>query len=171
MNFYLLTYLIHQLLLNFSSIMNNFPDKEKVRWQLACHCIQYLPKRGDLNGRTQKKKKKKNHSINTFPSLRAKKKKKNTMIIIIKKNDSFEIVRPIYHLHTHAYTHIRVFYSFFIIIFFFFSSTRCTETSWKMRQRKWKNDKNVTRSMERARWNGGEGGREGEGWQNVEPSS
>lgn len=170
MNFYLLTYLIHQLLLNFSSIMNNFPDKEKVRWQLACHCIQYLPKRGDLNGRTQKKKKKKNHSINTFPSLRAKK-KKNTMIIIIKKNDSFEIVRPIYHLHTHAYTHIRVFYSFFIIIFFFFSSTRCTETSWKMRQRKWKNDKNVTRSMERARWNGGEGGREGEGWQNVEPSS
>lgn len=171
MNFYLLTYLIHQLLLNFSSIMNNFPDKEKVRWQLACHCIQYLPKRGDLNGRTQKKKKKKNHSINTFPSLQAKKKKKNTMIIIIKKNDSFEIVRPIYHLHTHAYTHIRVFYSFFIIIFFFFSSTRCTETSWKMRQRKWKNDKNVTRSMERARWNGGEGGREGEGWQNVEPSS
>lgn len=42
------------------------------------------------------------------------------MIIIIKKNDSFEIVRPIYHLHTHAYTHIRVFYSFFIIIIFFF---------------------------------------------------
>lgn len=170
MNFYLLTYLIHQLLLNFSSIMNNFPDKEKVRWQLACHCIQYLPKRGDLNGRTQKKKKKKNHSINTFPSLQAKKKKKNTMIIIIKKNDSFEIVRPIYHLHTH--THIYVsFILFSLLLFFFFSSTRCTETSWKMRQRKWKNDKNVTRSMERARWNGGEGGREGEGWQNVEPSS
>lgn len=168
MNFYLLTYLIHQLLLNFSSIMNNFPDKEKVRWQLACHCIQYLPKRGDLNGRIQKKRRKIIRSIR-FP--RYEQKKKNTMIIIIKKNDSFEIVRPIYHLHTHAYTHIRVFYSFFIIIFFFFSSTRCTETSWKMRQRKWKNDKNVTRSMERARWNGGEGGREGEGWQNVEPSS
>lgn len=170
MNFYLLTYLIHQLLLNFSSIMNNFPDKEKVRWQLACHCIQYLPKRGDLNGRIQKKRRKIIRSIR-FPRYEQKKKKKNTMIIIIKKNDSFEIVRPIYHLHTHAYTHIRVFYSFFIIIFFFFSSTRCTETSWKMRQRKWKNDKNVTRSMERARWNGGEGGREGEGWQNVEPSS
>lgn len=170
MNFYLLTYLIHQLLLNFSSIMNNFPDKEKVRWQLACHCIQYLPKRGDLNGRIQKKRRKIIRSIR-FPRYKQKKKKKNTMIIIIKKNDSFEIVRPIYHLHTHAYTHIRVFYSFFIIIFFFFSSTRCTETSWKMRQRKWKNDKNVTRSMERARWNGGEGGREGEGWQNVEPSS
>lgn len=169
MNFYLLTYLIHQLLLNFSSIMNNFPDKEKVRWQLACHCIQYLPKRGDLNGRTQKKKRRKIIRSIRFP--RYEQKKKNTMIIIIKKNDSFEIVRPIYHLHTHAYTHIRVFYSFFIIIFFFFSSTRCTETSWKMRQRKWKNDKNVTRSMERARWNGGEGGREGEGWQNVEPSS
>lgn len=169
MNFYLLTYLIHQLLLNFSSIMNNFPDKEKVRWQLACHCIQYLPKRGDLNGRIQKKRRKIIRSIR-FPRYKQKK-KKNTMIIIIKKNDSFEIVRPIYHLHTHAYTHIRVFYSFFIIIFFFFSSTRCTETSWKMRQRKWKNDKNVTRSMERARWNGGEGGREGEGWQNVEPSS
>lgn len=168
MNFYLLTYLIHQLLLNFSSTMNNFPDKEKVRWQLACHCIQYLPKRGDLNGRIQKKRRKIIRSIR-FP--RYEQKKKNTMIIIIKKNDSFEIVRPIYHLHTHAYTHIRVFYSFFIIIFFFFSSTRCTETSWKMRQRKWKNDKNVTRSMERARWNGGEGGREGEGWQNVEPSS
>lgn len=163
MNFYLLTYLIHQLLLNFSSTMNNFPDKEKVRWQLACHCIQYLPKRGDLNGRIQKKRRKIIRSIR-FP--RYEQKKKNTMIIIIKKNDSFEIVRPIYHLHTHAYTHIRVFYSFFIIIFFFFSSTRCTETSWKMRQRKWKNDKNVTRSMERARWN-----REGEGWQNVEPSS
>lgn len=168
MNFYLLTYLIHQLLLNFSSIMNNFPDKEKVRWQLACHCIQYLPKRGDLNGRTQKKKKKKNHSINTFPSLRAKKKKYNDNN---NKKERFVRNRSANLSPTHAHTHIRVFYSFFIIIFFFFSSTRCTETSWKMRQRKWKNDKNVTRSMERARWNGGEGGREGEGWQNVEPSS
>lgn len=166
MNFYLLTYLIHQLLLNFSSTMNNFPDKEKVRWQLACHCIQYLPKRGDLNGRIQKKRRKIIRSIR-FP--RYEQKKKNTMIIIIKKNDSFEIVRPIYHLHTH--THIYVsFILFSLLLFFFFSSTRCTETSWKMR-RKWKNDKNVTRSMERARWNGGEGGREGEGWQNVEPSS
>lgn len=121
--------------------------------------------------RQNAKKKKEEKSFDQYVSLVTSKKKKNTMIIIIKKNDSFEIVRPIYHLHTHAYTHIRVFYSFFIIIFFFFSSTRCTETSWKMRQRKWKNDKNVTRSMERARWNGGEGGREGEGWQNVEPSS
>lgn len=106
--------------------------------------------------RQNTKKKKKNHSINTFPSLQAKKKKKNTMIIIIKKNDSFEIVRPIYHLHTH--THIYVsFILFSLLLFFFFSSTRCTETSWKMRQRKWKNDKNVTRSMERARWNEGGG--------------
>lgn len=169
MNFYLLTYLIHQLLLNFSSIMNNFPDKEKVRWQLACHCIQYLPKRGDLNGRTQKKKKKKNHSINTFPSLRAKKKKYND-----NNNKKERFVRnrsanlsPT-HARIHTYTCLLFFFHYY---FFFFSSTRCTETSWKMRQRKWKNDKNVTRSMERARWNGGEGGREGEGWQNVEPSS
>lgn len=117
MNFYLLTYLIHQLLLNFSSIMNNFPDKEKVRWQLACHCIQYLPKRGDLNGRTQKKKKKKNHSINTFPSLRAKKKKYNDNN---NKKERFVRNRSANLSPTHAHTHIRVFYSFFIIIIFFF---------------------------------------------------
>lgn len=117
MNFYLLTYLIHQLLLNFSSTMNNFPDKEKVRWQLACHCIQYLPKRGDLNGRTQKKKKKKNHSINTFPSLRAKKKKYNDNN---NKKERFVRNRSANLSPTHAHTHIRVFYSFFIIIIFFF---------------------------------------------------
>lgn len=136
--------------------------------RMPLHSIS--PKARRFKRQNTKKRRKIIRSIR-FPRYEQKKKKKNTMIIIIKKNDSFEIVRPIYHLHTHAYTHIRVFYSFFIIIFFFFSSTRCTETSWKMRQRKWKNDKNVTRSMERARWNGGEGGREGEGWQNVEPSS
>lgn len=166
MNFYLLTYLIHQLLLNFSSTMNNFPDKEKVRWQLACHCIQYLPKRGDLNDRTLKKEEK---SFDQYVSLVTSKKKKNTMIIIIKKNDSFEIVRPIYHLHTHAYTHIRVFYSFFIIIIFFFFRP----LGVPRRVEKWGSENGKTTKMWHGRWSGlgGTGEGEGEGWQNVEPSS
>lgn len=158
MNFYLLTYLIHQLLLNFSLTMNNFPDKEKVRWQLACHCIQYLPKRGDLNGRTQKKKRRKIIRSIRFPRYEQKKKKKNTMIIIIKKNDSFEIVRPIYHLHTHAYTHIRVFYSFFIIIIFFFFRP----LGVPRRVEKWGSENGKTTKMWHGRWSGLGGTGEGE---------
>lgn len=152
MNFYLLTYLIHQLLLNFSSIMNNFPDKEKVRWQLACHCIQYLPKRGDLNGRIQKKRRKIIRSIR-FP--RYEQKKKNTMIIIIKKNDSFEIVRPIYHLHTH--THIYVSFILFSLLFFFFFRP----LGVPRRVEKWGSENGKTTKMWHGRWSGlgGTGGR------------
>lgn len=117
MNFYLLTYLIHQLLLNFSSTMNNFPDKEKVRWQLACHCIQYLPKRGDLNGRIQKKRRKIIRSIR-FPRYKQKKKKKYNDNN--NKKERFVRNRSANLSPTHAHTHIRVFYSFFIIIIFFF---------------------------------------------------
>lgn len=39
------------------------------------------------------------------------------MIIIIKKNDSFEIVRPIYHLHIYMYMYLLFFFYYY---FFFF---------------------------------------------------
>lgn len=81
------------------------------------------------------------------------------MIIIIKKNDSFEIVRPIYHLHTHAYTHIRVFYSFFIIIIFFFFRP----LGVPRRVEKWGSENGKTTKMWHGRWSG-LGGTRGGGW-------
>lgn len=104
--------------------------------------------------RQNTKKKKKNHSINTFPSLQAKKKKKNTMIIIIKKNDSFEIVRPIYHLHTH--THIYVSFILFSLLFFFFFRP----LGVPRRVEKW-GENGKTTKMWHGRWSGlgGTGGR------------
>lgn len=105
--------------------------------------------------RQNTKKKKKNHSINTFPSLQAKKKKKNTMIIIIKKNDSFEIVRPIYHLHTH--THIYVSFILFSLLFFFFFRP----LGVPRRVEKWGSENGKTTKMWHGRWSGlgGTGGR------------
>lgn len=106
--------------------------------------------------RQNAKKKKEEKSFDQYVSLVTSKKKKNTMIIIIKKNDSFEIVRPIYHLHTHAYTHIRVFYSFFIIIFFFFRPLGVPR-----RVEKWGSENGKTTKMWHGRWSGlgGTGGR------------
>lgn len=125
MNFYLLTYLIHQLLLNFSSIMNNFPDKEKVRWQLACHCIQYLPKRGDLNGRIQKKRRKIIRSIR-FPRYKQKKKKKyndnNNKKERFVRNRSANLSPT--HARIHTYTCLLFFFHYYFFFFFVHSVYR-----------------------------------------------
>lgn len=125
MNFYLLTYLIHQLLLNFSSTMNNFPDKEKVRWQLACHCIQYLPKRGDLNGRIQKKRRKIIRSIR-FPRYKQKKKKKyndnNNKKERFVRNRSANLSPT--HARIHTYTCLLFFFHYYYFFFFVHSVYR-----------------------------------------------
>lgn len=125
MNFYLLTYLIHQLLLNFSSTMNNFPDKEKVRWQLACHCIQYLPKRGDLNGRIQKKRRKIIRSIR-FPRYKQKKKKKyndnNNKKERFVRNRSANLSPT--HARIHTYTCLLFFFHYYFFFFFVHSVYR-----------------------------------------------
>lgn len=113
------------------------------------------PKARRFKRQNTKKRRKIIRSIR-FP--RYEQKKKNTMIIIIKKNDSFEIVRPIYHLHTHAYTHIRVFYSFFIIIIFFFFRP----LGVPRRVEKWGSENGKTTKMWHGRWSGLGGTGEGE---------